>query len=104
MGNCLYIIKEGEVLCSSKGQEIRTLKKGDHFGEKALLLECPRTMDVIAQSNCIIYSISIETLKSMFGDKYKDVLLLQFIKMSFNLSSFFNKVSTKLLENIYDGF
>jgi cGMP-dependent protein kinase len=104
MGNCLYIIKEGEVTCSSKSIEIRTLKKGDHFGEKALLLECPRTMDVIAKTSCVIYSISVETLKSMFGDKYKDVLLLNFIKMSFNLSTCFNKISTKLIENAYECF
>jgi cGMP-dependent protein kinase len=104
MGNCLFIIKEGEVICKSKGNEIRTLKKGDHFGEKALLLECPRTVDVITTTSCIIYSISIETLKSMFGDKYKDILLLNFIKMSFNLSKNFNNISNKFLESAYDCF
>jgi cGMP-dependent protein kinase len=80
------------------------LKKGDHFGEKSLLLECPRTLDVIAKTQCIIYSISIETLKSLFGDKYKDVLLLNFVKMSFALSSNFNKINMKLLEASYDSF
>jgi cGMP-dependent protein kinase len=102
--NCLYYIKEGEVSCSTNGIEIRVLKKGDHFGEKSLLLECPRTLDVIAKTHCIIYSISIETLKSLFGDKYKDVLLLNFVKMSFALSSNFNKINMKLLEASYDSF
>jgi cGMP-dependent protein kinase len=104
MGNCLYIIKEGEVVCSSNGNIIRELKKGDHFGEKALLLECPRTMDVIAKTNSIIYEISIETLRSMFGNNYKDILLLNFIKMSFNKSQNFSKISSKLLGSAYECF
>jgi cGMP-dependent protein kinase len=104
MGNCLYIIKDGEVECSSGGDVIRELKKGDHFGEKALLLECPRSMDVIAKSNSIICEISVETLKSMFGNNYKDVLLLNFIKMAFNKSHNFSKISSKLLGPAYECF
>jgi cGMP-dependent protein kinase len=100
----MYIIKEGEVSCSTNGVEIRVLKKGDHFGEKSLLLECPRTLDVIAKTQCIIYSISIETLNSLFGDKYKDVLLLNFVKMAFALSPNFNKINMKLLESSYNSF
>jgi hypothetical protein len=54
IGKHLYIIKEREVG--------RSREKGGHFGEKALQLECPRTIDVIAKANYIIYLTSIETL------------------------------------------
>jgi cGMP-dependent protein kinase len=40
----------------------------------------------------------------MFGENFKDVLLLNFIKMSFSLSKHFNTVSSKLLESAYVCF
>lgn len=61
-------------------------------------------MDVLAKTNCIIYSISIETLKSLFGDQYQDILLINFIKMSFSMSPFFNKINMKILETSYSSF
>jgi signal-transduction protein with cAMP-binding, CBS, and nucleotidyltransferase domain len=81
-----------------------TLKKGDYFGEKAILLDTTRSMDVIAKSKCICYSISIETLKQMVGDKYRDVLYLNFIKSSFGHSKFLKKFQQKSIEDIFSCF
>jgi CRP-like cAMP-binding protein len=102
--NCLYIVKEGEVNCVYRGSVIRTLVKGDHFGEKGLLLESTRAMDVVAKTKCICYSISIETLRAMVGDRYRDILYLNFIKMSFSISENLNSINLKILENIFDCF
>jgi hypothetical protein len=88
----------------SKGKLIRTLEKGDHFGERAILLDSNRTMDIMARTKCTCYSISIETLKSMVGEHYRDILYLNFIKSSFSKSAFFNKFNLKLLENAYPLF
>ena len=38
IGNSMYIVKDGEVNCMDKGKVIRTLKKGDYFGEQVLTL------------------------------------------------------------------
>lgn len=103
IGNCIFIIKEGEVVCSINGKAIRNLKKGDHFGEKAVLLDVNRTMDVIASVPSVIYSISVDTLKSMVGDNYRDVLCLNFIKMSF-IKLFGTQINMRLLENSYSSF
>jgi cGMP-dependent protein kinase len=40
----------------------------------------------------------------MLGDGYKDMLLLNFIKMSFSSSSYLNKISIKIIENTYEYF
>lgn len=104
IASCLYIIKEGEVDCVHHQKVIRTLYKGEHFGEKSILLDSNRTMDVIAKTNCICYSISVETLKSMVGVKYRDVLYLNFIKSSFVFSHCFSKFNPKLLESSYEYF
>ncbi len=98
------MIKEGEVDCSMNGRFIRTLKKGDHFGEKSILLESTRTLDVNAKTNCVLYSISIDTLVNMVGERYKDVLYLNMIKMYFAKSIVFGKFNPKLIENGYECF
>lgn len=37
IGNCMYIVKDGEIECLKGEKVIRTLKKGDNFGQKAIL-------------------------------------------------------------------
>lgn len=102
--NCMYIIKEGTVQCLKDGRVVRTLNKGDHFGEVSILTGGKRTLNVVASSSCVIYDISVETLKSMVGENYKEVLYFSFIKMSFSMSSFFSKINSKILENAFPSF
>ena len=104
VANCLYIIKEGEVECRQKGVLIRTLVKGDHFGDKAILSDSKRTLDVISKTVSIIYSISIETLKTILGDNYKDLLFINSIKLSFKSSPVFKKLNRDLIEKCYSLF
>lgn len=104
LASCLYIIKEGEVDCVSNGRHVRTLKKGDYFGEKSVLLECKRTMDVNAKTDCICYVISVDALKNMVGEKYISVLLFNFLEMAFKMSKSFNKINPKLFQSFFDIF
>ena len=53
-GSCMYIIKDGEVECMKNDKVIRTLKKGDNFGQKALLEGDVRSLDVVARTDCKI--------------------------------------------------
>ena len=70
-GSSLYIIKDGEVECLKGETVIRILKKGDNFGQKALLEGDVRSLDVRAKTDCKIYSISSEFFKSQYGDNFK---------------------------------
>ena len=58
-------------------------------------------MNVIAKTNCTLYSVSTETLKQMVGEKYKDFLLLNFIKRSFENSENFKNFTFEMVKNIY---
>ena len=42
-GSCMYIIKEGEIECIKGDKVVRVLKKGDNFGQKALLEDAKRS-------------------------------------------------------------
>ena len=100
----MYIVKEGEVECLSGNSLIRILTKGDYFGEKSILLGTKRSKDIIAKTDCICYSISKETLKSMIGKKYRETLYFNFMKMAISESTIFRKFNLKLLDKAITYF
>ena len=104
LASCLYIIKEGEVECVINGKLIRTLKSKDYFGEKSILLESKRTMDVISKTKTICYAITVDYLKNMVGDKINEVLLFNFLEIAFEKSEYFNKVNPKLFQKYISTF
>ena len=102
--NCLYIVKEGEVDCSLNGKVVRTLRKGDNFGERSILIDSMRSLDCIAKTNCVCYSVSTSTLKSMLGDNFRNLLYLNFIKSAFNRSKIFSRFNVQLLDKVFHLF
>mmetsp|Transcript_72481 Transcript_72481/g.172790 ORF Transcript_72481/g.172790 Transcript_72481/m.172790 type:complete len:1107 (+) Transcript_72481:102-3422(+) len=51
MGNAFFVIQTGEFLVTIAGRTIRTLGKGDYFGERALLYDEPRSATVTCLSS-----------------------------------------------------
>ena len=102
--HCLYIVKEGEVDCILDGRVVRTLKTGDNFGERSILVDSTRSLDCIAKSDCVCYSVTTSILKSMLGNNFRSLLYLNFIKSSFNRSQIFGKFNVHLLDKVKDLF
>ena len=96
--DCLYIIKEGEVECSKNGNVIRIMKEGEYFGERGILIDSNRTIDVIAKTKTVCYSVSITTFKLMLGENFREMLYLNFIKYAFARSERFQNFNTHLLD------
>ena len=104
LGSCMYIIKDGEVECFKGDKVIRTLKKGDNFGQKALLEDGIRSLDVIAKTDCKIYSISTEFFKNQFGENFREQLYYNFITTSFLISNTFSKLNKKIFAKTFKNF
>ena len=102
--DCIYIVKEGEVNIVHDGKVVRTLKRGENFGERSILVQSLRTMDVVAKTNCVCYSISKVTLQNMLGEKYITLLFLNFMKASFITSKYFKIFNTNLLKEVFHFF
>jgi CRP-like cAMP-binding protein len=51
-GDCMYIVKEGEVDLLYKGKLLATVMPGGIFGEMALIDYLPRSATAIAKSEC----------------------------------------------------
>lgn len=67
-------------------------------------MDSTRTMDVIGKTNCVLYSLSVDTISGMVGEKYKEVLFLNMIKMAFSKSKFLGKINSRLVENTFPLF
>lgn len=89
LATCIYFIREGEINIEYNGNKIRTLHQGDYFGEKSILIDSTRTMNVISKTKCLYFPLSVTTLKNMFGENYRHLFLMNFIKeLSFLLNRF----------------
>jgi cGMP-dependent protein kinase len=104
LGSCMYIIKDGEVECLKGDKVIRILKKGENFGQKALLEGDIRSLDVRARTDCKIYSISSEFFKNQLGDNYRDQLYFNFITTSFMASKTFSDINQKMISKTFKYF
>lgn len=104
LASCMYCIREGDVDIESNGNKIRTLHKGDYFGEKSILIDSTRTMNAISRTKCLCFSFSVTTLKNMLGENYRHLMLINFIKSAFYSSKLFHHLHLKMIDNVFHLF
>ena len=98
-GNLLFIIKEGNTLCTKNGQEICRFSKGEFFGEQALFFKTQRmaTVSAIDQVKCL--AIDSETLTKVLGSKFQTIIYKNSIRMAFKSNAYLKKLS-KIQESL----
>jgi CRP-like cAMP-binding protein len=62
-GTGFFVIENGKATVSVRGQELRELGPGDHFGEIALIADSPRTATVTAVGPLRCHSISRDNFR-----------------------------------------
>merc|ERR1719469_786790 len=66
-GDVMYIVRTGEVICSVDGKKVNTLKRGDYFGERALLKHEKRAATVTTSGECNCLHLNEVTFKELLG-------------------------------------
>ena len=82
IGDLLYIIKEGRVICTKDDRELREMGKGDFFGEQSLLYNCERTATIRAINDVICLSLDRTTLQNTLGSQLQHVIYKNSIKIA----------------------
>ena len=69
LGNCLYIICEGDISIHIDGKELSTLHSRDLFGELALLDPEPRSATATALTDCLLLRIDQAAFNELIEDR-----------------------------------
>lgn len=98
-GDFMYIIKEGTVVVTKNGAEIRKLVKNDYFGEQALLQNNFRTASVTALDKVICLSINSEGLYATLGSHLQEIIHTNTQRMAIDTNPYLSRLSSTQINN-----
>eukprot|EP00428_Durinskia_dybowskii_P014856 CAMPEP_0170213468 /NCGR_PEP_ID=MMETSP0116_2-20130129/6358_1 /TAXON_ID=400756 /ORGANISM="Durinskia baltica, Strain CSIRO CS-38" /LENGTH=1130 /DNA_ID=CAMNT_0010464019 /DNA_START=103 /DNA_END=3495 /DNA_ORIENTATION=- len=68
-GRTMWVIETGALECfkpiEGKEKLVKTCRRGDVFGELALLYNCPRAATVVSSEACVLWELDRETFKAI---------------------------------------
>jgi len=67
-----FIIREGEVDIEVNNAKVKTMKRGDFFGELALIYSSPRSASVRVKSKCSFWCLSQQLFQKIQRDMVKN--------------------------------
>ena len=97
-GELLYIVKEGNVLCTRGELEIRRLGKGSYFGEQALLYNEMRTATVTAIDRVKCVAISGQKLNKVLGSQLQSIIYQNSIRIALEKNHFMRKLTKEQID------
>ena len=101
----IYFVKNGLLQCvDDEGKCIKTLTKGEYFGEKEILIDSNIDFNLITISDCTCYSISTRSFKKMFGHNFRSFIFYNFMKAAFDCSKLFQNMNIFYIEQIFKFF
>eukprot|EP00918_Siedleckia_nematoides_P041252 GHVU01089583.1.p1 GENE.GHVU01089583.1~~GHVU01089583.1.p1 ORF type:complete len:894 (+),score=151.92 GHVU01089583.1:192-2873(+) len=101
-GDVLYIVKEGEAVVTIQGKEVRTLSKGDYFGERSLLYDEARSATITATVATTCLSVNRQALGLVLGD-LQHVLFRNVMMIALQSSKVFKRFEPKQLSALTEA-
>lgn len=99
-GDLLYIIKQGSVVCSQGEKDIKTMEKGDYFGEQALLYNSVRTATITANENTKCLTIGRAELTKLFGTSLQLIVHKNSQRIAFDKNVYLKKLTKTQFEKL----
>lgn len=75
IGESLYIIKEGTIMCMKNDKEVRKLYSKDFFGTSSLLFQLKRSLTVLSSDESFCYQITKRLLCDILGNDFAKIIL-----------------------------
>jgi len=75
IGESMYIIKEGTIICSKNDKEIRKLFVKDFFGTSSLLFQLKRSLTVTSANESFCYQITKRLLIDILSGDFAKIIL-----------------------------
>jgi len=82
-GFVLYVVRDGELACFVRGEEVARLGPGDYFGEQALISGSPRTALISAITDTHLLFLSRQSLQQVLGERLPLILYRNSVLMAF---------------------
>lgn len=98
-GDLMYIIKEGNAICTKENVELCHFAKGECFGEQALFFKTTRKATIIALDHVKCLSITGETLSKVLGNGLQTIIYKNSLRLAIKSSKYLKKLS-KLQEEL----
>ncbi|XP_032440390.1 cGMP-dependent protein kinase 2 [Xiphophorus hellerii] len=101
-GDRMYIVAAGELIVTQSGRDLRTLTKGDVFGELAILYNCKRTATVKAKTHVHLWCMERQTYRTIITNKSKKKReqLMGFLKTSRTLKDLNDAQLSKIIDSM----
>jgi cGMP-dependent protein kinase len=100
-GDLFYIIKDGNVSCTKEGREIRTMTRGDFFGEQALLYHSPRTATIAALDDVKCVAIGRERLTRVLGNHLQQIIYRNSLRIALDRSHLMSKLNKEQSDKLF---
>ena len=101
ISSCIYIIKDGGINLKKDGKIVKTLIKGDWFGELEVIGNSNRITEAIPKERTNLLAFPVYNLKTLFGDNYRVILALTTIKSAFNNNMYLKKLNLSFLDEVF---
>lgn len=75
IGESLYIIKEGVIICWKNNKEVRKLYSKDFFGTSSLLFQLKRSLTITSSNNSLCFQITKRLLQDILGSDFAKIIL-----------------------------
>ncbi|XP_054603925.1 cGMP-dependent protein kinase 2 [Nothobranchius furzeri] len=101
-GDSMYIVADGDLIVTQAGRDLRTLGKGDVFGELAILYNCKRTATVKAKTSVHVWCMERQTYRTIITNKSKKKReqLMGFLKTSRTLKDLNDIQLSKIIDSM----
>ena len=102
VSHCLYLLKDGSVTLKKDGKTMKSISKGECFGELEVLANSNRITEATPSGRTTLYTIPVCWLKQLYGDNYRSVVALTLVKSAFANHPALKKLNLNFMDELFN--